>query len=35
MLFAALLGAVLVLLVGGYWRRSKLATHAEKVEVAE
>src|SRR6516165_2378667 len=35
MLFAALLGAVLVLLVGGLWRRSKLAAHAERVGMAE
>jgi uncharacterized membrane protein YeaQ/YmgE (transglycosylase-associated protein family) len=35
MLFAALLGAILVLLVGGMWRRSKQATRAEKVPVAE
>jgi predicted tellurium resistance membrane protein TerC len=34
-LFAALVGAVLVLLVGGWWRRSKLAAHAERVGVAE
>ena len=34
-LFMALLGAILVLLVGGMWRRSKLAAHAEKVGVAE
>jgi YjbE family integral membrane protein len=34
-LFAALVGAVLVLLVGGLWRRSKLAAHAERVGVAE
>ncbi len=34
-LFAALIGAVLVLLVGGLWRRSKLAAHAERVGVAE
>jgi len=30
-LFCALIGAILVLLVGGYWRRAKLAAHAEKV----
>src|SRR6516164_10153785 len=35
MLFAALVGAVLVLLVGGLWRRSKQAGNAEKVSVAE
>jgi YjbE family integral membrane protein len=36
MLFAALLGAILVLLVGGMWRRSKQATQAaEKVSAAE
>jgi hypothetical protein len=35
MLFAALLGAGLVLLVGGLWRRSKQAGNAEKVSVAE
>jgi hypothetical protein len=29
MLFAALLGAILILIVGGLWRRSKLAGHAE------
>jgi predicted tellurium resistance membrane protein TerC len=34
-LFAALLGAILVLIVGGLWRRSKLAGHAEKVGAAE
>lgn len=34
-LFAALVGAVLVLLVGGLWRRSKLAADAERVGVAE
>jgi YjbE family integral membrane protein len=34
-LFAALVGAVLVLLVGGLWRRSKLAAHAERIGVAE
>jgi YjbE family integral membrane protein len=35
MLFAALLGAVLVLLVGGMWRRSKLSTREAKVSAAE
>lgn len=30
MLFAALLGAILVLLVGGLWRRAKLASGAQK-----
>jgi hypothetical protein len=35
MLFAALVGAVLVLLVGGLWRRSKQASKPEKVSVAE
>src|SRR6266511_1939439 len=35
MLFAALLGAILVLIVGGLWRRSKLAEHAEKVRAAQ
>ena len=34
-LFSALVGAILVLLVGGYWRRSKLAGQAEKVHAAE
>jgi YjbE family integral membrane protein len=34
-LFAALLGAILVLLVGGSWRRSKQASLKEKVSVAE
>jgi YjbE family integral membrane protein len=34
-LFAALVGAVLVLLVGGLWRRAKLDAHAEKVSAAE
>src|SRR5215216_591061 len=29
-LISALIGAILVLLVGGYWRRSKLAEHGEK-----
>src|SRR5437899_1367573 len=33
--YAALVGAVLVLLVGGVWRRSQLAAHAERVGVAE
>jgi len=31
MLFSALLGAILVLVVGGYWRRAKLAAHGEKL----
>ena len=35
MLFAALLGAILVLLVGGFWRRSKQASIKAKVSVAE
>ena len=35
MLFCALVGAVLVLVVGGMWRRSKLGAHAEKVSAAE
>jgi YjbE family integral membrane protein len=35
MLFCALVGAVLVLAVGGMWRRSKLGAHAEKVSAAE
>jgi YjbE family integral membrane protein len=35
MLFAALVGAILVLVVGGLWRRSKHAEHAEKVGAAE
>jgi YjbE family integral membrane protein len=35
MLFCALVGAVLVLVVGGIWRRSKLGAHAEKVSAAE
>jgi YjbE family integral membrane protein len=30
-LFSALIGAILVLLVGGWWRRSKLAGNGEKV----
>ena len=30
-LFSALIGAILVLLVGGYWRRAKLAAHGEKL----
>src|SRR5438309_3775233 len=34
-LFAALFGAILVLLVGGLWRRSKLENRADKVSVAE
>jgi predicted tellurium resistance membrane protein TerC len=34
-LFAALVGAILVLVVGGLWRRSKQAAHAEKVRAAE
>jgi YjbE family integral membrane protein len=34
-LLAALLGAILVLIVGGLWRRSKLAGHAEKVRAAQ
>ena len=34
-LSAAFLGAVLVLAVGGLWRRSKQAAHAEKVRAAE
>ncbi len=34
-LFAALLGAILVLIVGGLWRRSKLAGHAEKMRAAQ
>jgi YjbE family integral membrane protein len=34
MLFCALIGAVLVLLVGGLWRRSKQAQHAAKVRAA-
>jgi YjbE family integral membrane protein len=35
MLFAALLGAVLVLLVGGLWRRSKQSTKETKISAAE
>ena len=35
MLFCALVGAVLVLVVGGMWRRSKLGAQAEKVSAAE
>jgi YjbE family integral membrane protein len=35
MLFCALVGAVLVLVIGGMWRRSKLGAHAEKVSAAE
>jgi YjbE family integral membrane protein len=34
-LFAALIGAILVLLVGGMWRRSKLTSRAEKVPAAQ
>jgi YjbE family integral membrane protein len=34
-LFCAAVGAVLVLLVGGYWRRTKLAEIGEKVSAAE
>src|SRR5262245_47601726 len=34
MLFCALVGAILVLVVGGLWRRSKQAAHAEKVRAA-
>jgi YjbE family integral membrane protein len=34
MLFCALVGAILVLVVGGLWRRSKLAQHAAKVRAA-
>jgi YjbE family integral membrane protein len=34
-LSAAFVGALLVLVVGGMWRRSKLAAHAEKVRAAE
>jgi YjbE family integral membrane protein len=34
-LFAALAGAILVLIVGGLWRRSKLGAHAEKISAAE
>jgi len=35
MLFAALAGAILVLAVGGMWRRSKQGEHTEKVSAAE
>src|SRR4029079_5891233 len=35
MLFAALMGASLVIVVGGLWRRSKLEAHAEKLSGAE
>src|SRR5258705_1570750 len=35
MLFCALIGAVLVLVVGGIWRRSKRGAQAEKVSAAE
>src|SRR3989449_10231957 len=34
MLFCALIRAILVLLVGGYWRRAKLAAQEEKVSAA-
>jgi predicted tellurium resistance membrane protein TerC len=34
-LAAATVGAVLVVAVGGLWRRSKQAAHAEKVRAAE
>ena len=34
-LFAALFGAILVLVVGGLWRRSKQAARGEKVSAAE
>jgi YjbE family integral membrane protein len=34
-LFSAAVGALLVLLVGGYWRRAKLAEIGEKVSAAE
>ena len=34
-LFSAAVGAVLVLLVGGYWRRARLAELGEKVSAAE
>jgi len=34
-LFAALIGAVLVLVVGGLWRRSKLSPRGEKIPAAE
>ena len=33
-LFSALTGAALVLLLGGYWRRNKLAARAEKISAA-
>jgi hypothetical protein len=35
MLFAALLGAILVLLVGGMWRRSKQSSREAKISAAE
>jgi YjbE family integral membrane protein len=35
MLFAAIMGAILVIVVGGLWRRSKLEAHAEKLSGAE
>jgi YjbE family integral membrane protein len=35
MLFSALVGAILVLVVGGLWRRSKQTAHAQKVGAAE
>jgi YjbE family integral membrane protein len=35
MLFCALVGAVLLLVVGGLWRRSKQTAHAQKVGAAE
>jgi YjbE family integral membrane protein len=34
-LFAALIGAILVLVVGGMWRRSKQSPQAEKIPAAE
>ena len=34
-LFSALLGAILVLVIGGYWRRKKLNGRTEKVQAAE
>src|SRR5262249_139436 len=34
-LFSALTGAILVLLVGGYWRRNKLGERGEKAHAAE
>ena len=34
-LFAKLAGAILVLVVGGWWRRSKLEAQSEKVSAAE